>query len=142
MDASDADWSQLIDHVMASRQHDGAGAAITLWKSLADQLLPLIGDGGFSALYTRSIYLTQLAFNWFTPGSESDSIDILLSDLTIFLELRSHAEVSQASHMLLLKFITSLASLIGTSLTLLILRSAWRIDAAGFAQAPKELPHD
>ena len=142
MEANDADWAQLIDDALALRKNGNSDGAIELWQDLTGPLGSIIGEGGFSALYTRSVYLTHAAFDWFAPGHASDTPDLRLMNLKLALESGNAAETSGASQMLLLKFIASLASLIGTSLTLRIVSSAWQIDAADLAQSPKEFPND
>jgi hypothetical protein len=141
MEASENDWLQLVDSALALRKDEGIDGVVALWKDLAHQLISIIGEGGFLALYARSIYLTHTAFGWFAPARGSNGSDVLLN-LKAALETGSAAEAGAANHMLLLKFITSLASLIGTSLTLRIASSAWRIDAAALNTSHKEFPHD
>jgi hypothetical protein len=121
MEASDARWAQLIDDAMACS--DTAGDA--LWQKLADQLIPIIGEGGFSSLYVRSVYLTRASFDYLPYCGASDASEAMLAQLTLCLQGRDALEARAVSRLLLLKFITILASLIGISLMTGIIHSAW-----------------
>jgi hypothetical protein len=100
-----------------------------LWQELADQLLHIIGDGGFSSLYARSLHLIRTHFNWLPPNGESNPTGLIFAQLQICLRGRDPLEASEASRMMLLKFITLLASLIGASLMTNIIGNSWGDDA-------------
>ncbi len=124
MDAGDARWVQLIDDAMARSD----AAYVTLWQRLAEQLIPIIGEGGFSSLYLRSLHLARATFH-FLPSSNacdtSDTSEAMLAQLKLCLQARDALEARAACRLLLLKFITILASLIGTSLMTGIIDAAW-----------------
>lgn len=121
MDASDARWAQLIDGAMARSDT----AADALWQKLADQLIPIIGEGGFASLYVRSLYLARATFDYLPYCGTSDASEAMLAQLTLCLQGRDALEARAASRLLLLKFITILASLIGISLMTGIIHLAW-----------------
>ena len=105
-----------------------ADVSIGLWVELAAELVLLIGDGGFVPLYIRSVQLSAASFPWLRPISEVAPLasgDSRFSGLKRGLEGQDDGEASQASAVLLNTFIDMLARLIGETLTIGILRSAW-----------------
>lgn len=105
-----------------------ADASIGLWAKLAAELVLLIGDGGFVPLYVRSVQLSAASFPWLRPVSEMAPLASgagRFSGLKRGLEGQDDGEASQASAFLLNTFIDMLARLIGETLTIGILRSAW-----------------
>ena len=95
---------------------------------LLAELQPLVGALAAQALYARSIHLARSSFQRSEPG-ESD-VQSLLAPLRENLAARSPAEAGRAGRALLLAFIDLLASLIGTTLTLRILNTAWGMQPA------------
>lgn len=114
--------------VMARPGVSVADASVGLWLRLAAGLVLLIGDGGFLPLYRRSVQLSAASFPWLQPVSGEA---LLASDDTRFAGLKRSFDAqdadqaSQASAFLLNTFIDMLARLIGETLTIGILRSAW-----------------
>ena len=105
-----------------------ADVSISLWVRLAAELGLLIGDGGFVPLYVRSVHLSAASFPWLRPTSEVGPLtirDSRFSGLKSSLDGQDADEASQASAVLLNTFIDMLARLIGETLTIGILRSAW-----------------
>lgn len=105
-----------------------ADTSISLWTRLAAELVLLIGDGGFAPLYVRSVHLSAASFPWLRPISEVTPLangDGRFSSLKRSLDEQDADEASQASAVLLNTFIDMLARLIGETLTIGILRSAW-----------------
>lgn len=140
METGDAQWVLLIDGAIARSTGDLIDGV--LWKKLANQLLPIIGEGGFLSLYARSLYLSRAVFDWLPTDGGLDAIELVFAKLQICLRERDAVEVSQASRMLLLKFITILASLIGTSLMTNIIARAWDDDVADKPAIHKESSND
>ena len=133
---------QLIHTAMMKGEGEAADIAINLWRPLASQLISIIGEGGFIALYARSVYLTQATFPWLASGEASHAADIRFNDLKINLEGQNVIDAKKASHMLFLTFTNILASLIGEPLTASILCSAWDSDASDMDIAGKEFSHE
>jgi len=133
---------QLIQSAMENCTGEVPDIAIHLWQLLSSQLISLIGEGGFNSLYDRSLHLTRAAFPWLTAGEPSRPAECRLSDLKVSLAGPSAAETSKASHMLILTFTNILASLIGESLTIDILCSAWGTPLSEPDVAGKEFPHE
>ena len=95
--------------------------SIGLWVRLAAELVLLIGDGGFVPLYIRSVQLSAASFPWLRPLSQVAPLasgDSRFAGLKRSLDGQDAGEASQASAVLL-------ARLIGETLTIGILRSAW-----------------
>lgn len=142
METGDDRRQQLIHRTIARSTDAAAEVAIQLWQPLASQLISLIGEGGFNALYARSLYLIHADFPWLAPSEAPRCADGRFADLKISLDAQSAPEATKASHMLLLTFTDILASLIGEPLTINILRSAWGGDASELDIVGKEFPHD
>jgi hypothetical protein len=104
----------------APNAHD-SGSGIWAWEKLAAQL---IGDGGFCALYERSIKLTVSEFPCLTVPSEQHVEGMLLSLRNNFAAV-DVSKASRANLALLQSYTGLLSTLIGESLTLRILISAW-----------------
>ena len=44
---------------------------ILLWELIAEEIISIIGEGGFTTLYERSEFLTQKIFPWLVVTSSS-----------------------------------------------------------------------
>ena len=124
MDAGDARWAQLIDDAMACSD----AVDDMLWQKLADQLIPIIGEGGFSSLYARSLYLARATCDYLPCGGAwdtSETSETMFAQLKLCLQGRAAFDARAANSLLLLKFITILASLIGSALMTGIINAAW-----------------
>lgn len=140
MEKGDVQWTQLIDDAIARSTGDLIDGL--LWRKLADQLLPIIGEGGFLSLYARSLHLSRTVFDLLPTDDGLDGIELTFTKLQICLRERDAIDASQASRMLLLKFITILASLIGTKLMTNIIACAWGDDVADKVAIHKESSND
>jgi hypothetical protein len=85
-------------------------------------LHPVIGRGGFDALYTRCVYLTGLAHPWLIGARECLPTPVDLGALRPVLAHRTSAEAAVGGVALLQTFNDLLATLIGRSLTEKLLR--------------------
>jgi hypothetical protein len=99
--------------------------ALDLWERLAKELILIIGENGFHSLYLRSLYVNGPAFPWLENISLQPS-DSRFSGLIACYESRRSNEVASANISLLIALADTLVSVIGESLTLGILRAAWR----------------
>lgn len=124
---------QMIKRVVTQRPGAARDVAIYLWERLASELLPIIGEGGFQSIYSRSIHLASATFPWLVPVHSSQSTETRFESLKMSLEERDSAETREASIALLTIFIDILAALIGGLLTTSILRSAWGDEASDIA---------
>lgn len=100
-----------------------------MWRPLAVALVLIIGAGGFDSLYARSVYLSQQTYPWLTAGlGAPEQTDQRFCDLEKSLQEQSPAVAREANCLLLVTFTNILVSMIGESLTMRILNSAWDID--------------
>ncbi|MES2353603.1 MAG: hypothetical protein V4568_04210, partial [Pseudomonadota bacterium] len=76
---------QLIEAAMAKGTGDAGNIVLKLWRPLAFQLISIIGEGGFNALYARSIYLTHATFPWLILADVPCAADVRFTDLKIRL---------------------------------------------------------
>jgi hypothetical protein len=125
MDTSDPRRHQLIKSLIAQPTETVSDAAVVLWAQMATQIIAIVGEGGFNALYARSVFLTQTTFPWLAACVLSPQADYRFAQLKIGLEAQAPAQASTANSLLLITFTDILASLIGDQLTTNILRSAW-----------------
>jgi len=110
-------------------------AATQLWEALAIRLVALIGEGGFLALYRRSVYITRSRFAWLAlPAPQAGRQQIfsaLCSDLHTQLQSPQGSEQAPtASVALFHNFSDILAGLIGEAMTLDLLQAAWSVESA------------
>ncbi|PSJ16139.1 hypothetical protein [Nitrosomonas supralitoralis] len=102
---------------------------ILLWELIAEEIISIIGEGGFNSLYERSEFLTQKTFPWLVvTSSSSKQADERFSLLRLCREKQTSAEWFEANLKLLLTFTDILVMLIGEQLTIRILISAWEND--------------
>ncbi len=120
---------QIIKARMAPHTEKVADAAILLWEQMATKIILIVGEGGFNAIYARSVYLAQPTFPWLAASARPPA-DHRFVELKINFADQTPAEVSAANCLLLITFTNILASLIGENLTASILRSAWGSDAS------------
>ena len=106
---------------------------VSLWQSLAFELVAIIGEGGFQSLYARSIHLSNATFPWLTSAHPVQEIDSRFAGLKQNLEAEELAQAGEASITLLITFVDILAVLIGERLTASILLKAWGDDASNIA---------
>jgi hypothetical protein len=121
---------QIIDLIGSSPDAGTGGRVIELFQPLRLQLASLVSEDGYSFLFERSIHQTAQQYKWIGVPSNASGAE-RLSELGAVLAQRTHGEALAASTSLLLNFIDLVASLIGESLTVSILRSAWGDDAFG-----------
>ncbi|MET3109195.1 hypothetical protein AAKU67_004352 [Oxalobacteraceae bacterium GrIS 2.11] len=119
----------IIRRAVTKRPDFWGDESMLLWERLSVELVPIIGDSGFSALYKRSLTLTGVKFPWIL---ESDTKLQVNTSFNGFITLLKHREVHEATEtiiLLLVVFTDLLTTLIGLSLTTRILFSAWGDDA-------------
>ena len=108
------------------RQPDAvAQTTIHLWEQLAPELISIIGDGGFTPLYARSIRLACKQHAWLAQHAARPPGQERFSELRNGLQAQNPAQATQASLDLFSIFLDVLASLIGEELTTHLLHSAW-----------------
>lgn len=116
---------QLIKSLMVPPPERPADAAIAVWEQMATQIISIVGEDGFNALFARTLFLNQAAFPWLASSLQAPRTEYRFADLQTSLEAQTPAQASEASSLLLITFTDVLASLIGEQLTTRILRLAW-----------------
>lgn len=128
MPTSSEQRQQIIARLLAEQPDNIAEVAVSHWEKLADEIIAIVGEEGFAALFERSWYLAQTSFPWLSNGSSSLQPapgSPRFVDLGERLSNHSPADACTAHSLLLSIFTDILASLIGEQLTLNILRTAW-----------------
>ncbi len=119
---------QIIENLLPQHTDNVADIAITQWELIATQIISIIGEGGFSALYLRSVHLAQTTFPWLPSNSLSLQTDARFAHLKTSLEGQAPAQASAANSLLVITLTDILATLIGEGLIIRILHSAWDND--------------
>ncbi|MDR3670922.1 MAG: hypothetical protein P4L36_08760 [Holophaga sp.] len=125
---------QAIRSALTQRLGPGTGAqaALGLWRDLALCLAPMIGTGGFDALFLRSLHLTLPAFPWL--AGEPAERPVSLAGLRARLESSDPDAAAEASLAMLVTFTDLLAIMIGQSLTDRLLDPVWAPPAPASSQ--------
>jgi hypothetical protein len=100
-----------------------AEAARTTWLALQSALVPIIGQGGFIALYRRCLHLAQPAYPWLSEADESGERHLRFEPLLQALSRESSPAAAQAQEHLVRTFLSVLANLIGPALAQRLLGS-------------------
>ena len=129
MQTSELFRHRTIESLLAQHSENVPDAAVDLWEKMSTQIISIVGEGGFTSLYARSLHLTQSAFPWLADSSLSPPADQRFKKLKISFEGQTPAQATEANRRLLTTFTDILASLVGEQLTTRILRSAWGVDA-------------
>jgi hypothetical protein len=129
MEANNSLRRQMISNLMAQHTDKVADASIELWEQMANQIILIVGEGGFNSLYARSLFLTRSTFPWLPNGSVPAQTDQRFTELKMRFDEQPSLKANQANCQLLITFTDILASLIGEHLTIRILCSAWGNDA-------------
>lgn len=120
---------QKIKNLMAHSSEEVDAGPVHLWRSMAEQIISVVGQGGFQSLYARSIFLTQRSHPWLVQPADSLASDLSFTALSTCLAEQSPAQAQEANALLMRTFTDLLASLIGEPLTVRILKTAWGADA-------------
>ena len=99
--------------------------SIRLWELLAPELISIIGEGGFTPLYARSIRLACKQHAWLVQQGAKPPEKERFTALRNGLQAQDPAHSVQASLDLFIIFLDLLACLIGEELTTHLLHSAW-----------------
>ncbi|SMP80616.1 hypothetical protein SAMN06295970_1377 [Noviherbaspirillum suwonense] len=121
-------WNSLIGRAISRRPDALVDVTLWLWEKLAVELVSLIGDGGFQAIYVRSSMLAAKRYPWLAQNSPLKQTDFQVAGLRSRLEGRDIMEVREASILLLSTFLDILTSLIGETMVTNLLHSAWGDD--------------
>jgi hypothetical protein len=121
----------VIHRLVVEHAGPSAGAAafavagVQVLEQAARELLPFIGHHGVNALAARSLRLIQDEFPWLTspPSPVPDSCP--LARVRLDLARQPPAVALAAAVSLIVTFSDLLATFVGASLTMTVLRQAW-----------------
>jgi hypothetical protein len=108
-----------------------AEMAVATWRNVDIALSPIIGNGGVTALYRRSVYLTVRAYPWMAEVTVGDRPLDGLDTLQTALSRQTGVVAAAANCALLQTFCDLLSGLIGAQLTEHLLQSAWGTPSGG-----------
>jgi hypothetical protein len=100
-----------------------AEVAAATWREILAVLAKVIGPGGVTALYQRSLYLTRVAYPCLAAVREDSLRPGEFAALQMVLSQQTSAQVVAANGALLQTFCDLLANLLGVSLTERLLQS-------------------
>jgi hypothetical protein len=108
-----------------------AEVAATTWREIYAVLSPVIGPGGVTALYERSLHVTRATYPFVAAVREDTLHPGEFAALQMVLSQQTSTQVAAANGALLQTFCDHLANLIGFSLTERLLRSVRNLPSGG-----------
>jgi hypothetical protein len=102
-----------------------AAAAGRAYDQLARVLAPLIGEAGIEALTARAVHVTQRDYPWLATTTDSDHARRPFAQVVFSLEQQHAALATEAAAAVLATFTGLLATFVGESLTMRLVRQAW-----------------
>jgi hypothetical protein len=103
-----------------------AGRSVQLWTAIADELVPIVGDRGFVALFNRCLDICGTTFPWLLKAPARSSPPRCFDMLGAQLSGCEPPEGLAASRALFSTFHDLLLMLIGEPLAGGVLEAAWR----------------
>ena len=64
MGTSNFPLHRMIKNLQQLQTGNIPDAAVLVWEQMADQIISIVGEGGFNTLYSRSLVLTQPTYFW------------------------------------------------------------------------------
>ncbi len=104
-------------HEAGTSFEGGAAALVQPWLRLSDQLMPLVGESGFCALFGRALRLSTPRFERLSTCHSARPVADLFLSLTRTLNEMGPEHAGAANGALLETFTTLLGTLIGEALT-------------------------
>jgi hypothetical protein len=133
MERDDNKRQQSSDDGSAPHQAGAPVDRLRPWRRIGGQLVTLIGESGFCALFGRALRTMAVRYEWLSVDPARKSIDGLLGALERDLAGVEPKEADIANEELLNTFTRQLSSLIGETLT-----ARLRTEAAASAQGGRE----
>jgi hypothetical protein len=124
MERDDKQRRQPSDDDKALPQAGSSVDRLRPWRRISGQLVTLIGESGFCALFGRALRTMAVRYEWLSVDPTRKSIDGLLDALGRDLDDVDPAVAAIASVELLNTFTRQLSSLIGEALTARLLEQA------------------
>jgi hypothetical protein len=87
-----------------------------VWLAAQEALVPIVGQGGFAALYQRCLHLAQRDHPWLAAADEDAGGVLRFESLLQALSQQPPARAAAAQEQLLRDFLDILANLIGPAL--------------------------
>jgi hypothetical protein len=109
----------------SSSDANGVAAAAASYEALARQVTRIVGRAGVSAIYMRSMYLTQKEFPWLSAAAHADGVESAVQQLRTNLEGQDSSAAGLAAEALVVNFADLLVALIGDQLTTRLFQEAW-----------------
>jgi hypothetical protein len=107
------------------------------WSRLSGQLVPLIGENGFGALFGRTLRLVAPAYPWLSVEPSRKTSATLLAGLEADLDSIDEAAAGAANEALMRTFTRQLGGLIGPALTARLLAQS----TAAYEQQQNQQEH-
>jgi hypothetical protein len=102
-----------------------ADALEGIWREIEGALTPIVGKGGVTALYKRSLHLTASVYPWMLLRQDGVEPSANRTALKLAVARQAPAQALAGGNALLEAFHDLLGSLVGASLTDRLLRSVW-----------------
>ncbi|MET3106445.1 hypothetical protein AAKU67_004050 [Oxalobacteraceae bacterium GrIS 2.11] len=137
MNSSNLFRSELVKNYVALHAEKGADGLIILWERIVVEIVVLVGNGGFNALFDRCIGLTQNTFPWLIVAAPLPLGGDRITELRLRFAEQSTTQAAAANNQLLTTFTDLLASLVGEQITVVILHTAMGKSEANGAKESK-----
>jgi hypothetical protein len=124
MERDDKERQQFSDDGKARPKGGAPVDRLRPWRRISGQLVTLIGESGFCALFGRALRTLAVRYDWLSVDATRKSIDGLLSALERDLGSVEPTIAGIAGTELLNTFTRQLSSLIGEALTARLLEQA------------------
>jgi hypothetical protein len=124
MERDDKERRQFSDDGKARPEGGVPVDRLRPWRRISGQLVTLIGESGFCALFGRALRTLAVRYEWLSVDATRKSIDGLLSALERDLASVEATVADIAGTELLNTFTRQLSSLIGEALTARLLEQA------------------
>jgi hypothetical protein len=102
-----------------------AAAVRRAHASLSQVMAPLIGQTGTNSLSARAVHLARAEYPWLAPTRHPDSTETVFGLVAASLERQAPDVALEAGTAVLATLAGLLATFIGESLTLRLLRKSW-----------------
>jgi hypothetical protein len=135
MERNDKERQQHSDDELAPPGADASARRLRPWRCISRQLVALIGESGFCALFGRALRTMAARYEWLSVDPTRKSIDGLLGALERDMADVEPAVADIANTELLNTFTKQLSSLIGEALTARLLDQA----AASVQDGPEDV---
>jgi hypothetical protein len=107
---------------------------VAVWRTISDRLVPIVGQRGVAALYSRSLYIARTDFPYLNALQDGALSAPDYGALLTVLTQQSDADAMAANDALLHNFYALLTRLIGEPLTTRLLRPIFDNHPSGIAE--------